>query len=109
MYAHASLLPATGCTDTVHILTAHERRCVRSTVVRGELSYVPESCPVLGSNSPRQHCQQMAPEYSKAAGNLSPLVPFYAIDCDAESNKPLCASQVSTPAVVASRPVAEHA
>ena len=37
----------------------------------------------------------MAPEYSKAAGNLSPLVPFYAIDCDAESNKQLCASQVS--------------
>ncbi|KAF8555684.1 thioredoxin-like protein [Imleria badia] len=39
------------------------------------------------------HCKQMAPEYSKAAGNLSPLVPFYAIDCDAESNKQLCASQ----------------
>lgn len=37
----------------------------------------------------------MAPEYSKAAGNLSPLVPFYAVDCDAESNKQLCASQVS--------------
>jgi len=39
------------------------------------------------------HCQRMAPEYSKAAGNLSPLVPFYAVDCDAEVNKPLCASQ----------------
>ncbi|KAI9464660.1 thioredoxin-like protein [Boletus coccyginus] len=39
------------------------------------------------------HCKQMAPEYSKAARNLSPLVPFYAIDCDAESNKQLCASQ----------------
>jgi hypothetical protein len=37
----------------------------------------------------------MAPEYSKAAGNLSPLVPFYAVDCDVESNSQLCASQVS--------------
>ncbi|KAG9313159.1 thioredoxin-like protein [Chiua virens] len=39
------------------------------------------------------HCKQMAPEYSKAAGNLSPLIPFYAVDCDAESNRQLCASQ----------------
>ncbi|KAF8141448.1 thioredoxin-like protein [Boletus edulis] len=39
------------------------------------------------------HCKQMAPEYSKASGNLSPMVPFYAVDCDAEANKPLCASQ----------------
>ncbi|KAF9224091.1 thioredoxin-like protein [Gyrodon lividus] len=39
------------------------------------------------------HCQRMAPEYSNAAGNLSPLIPFYAIDCDAELNKLLCASQ----------------
>ena len=39
----------------------------------------------------------MAPEYGKAAGSLSPLVPFYAVDCDAESNRQLCASQVSTP------------
>ncbi|KAH7890924.1 thioredoxin-like protein [Phlebopus sp. FC_14] len=39
------------------------------------------------------HCQRMAPEYSKAAGNLSPLVPFYAVDCDNELNKPLCAQQ----------------
>ena len=36
----------------------------------------------------------MAPEYSKAAGSLSPLVPFYAVDCDTESNRQLCASQV---------------
>ncbi|KIK83438.1 hypothetical protein PAXRUDRAFT_153151 [Paxillus rubicundulus Ve08.2h10] len=39
------------------------------------------------------HCQRMAPEYSSAAGNLSPLIPFYAIDCDAALNKPVCASQ----------------
>lgn len=36
----------------------------------------------------------MAPEYSKAAENLSPLIPFYAVDCDAEVNKRLCAEQV---------------
>jgi hypothetical protein len=41
-----------------------------------------------------QHCQRMAPEYSKAAENLSPLIPFYAVDCDAELNKRLCAEQV---------------
>ncbi|KAG1788443.1 thioredoxin-like protein [Suillus plorans] len=39
------------------------------------------------------HCQRMAPEYSKAAQNLSPLIPFYAVDCDAELNKWLCAEQ----------------
>ncbi|KAI6001080.1 thioredoxin-like protein [Pisolithus orientalis] len=27
------------------------------------------------------HCQRMAPEYSKAAGSLNPLVPFYAALC----------------------------
>ncbi|KAG1850928.1 thioredoxin-like protein [Suillus subluteus] len=39
------------------------------------------------------HCQRMAPEYSKAAENLSPLIPFYAVDCDAELNKRLCGEQ----------------
>jgi protein disulfide-isomerase A6 len=39
------------------------------------------------------HCQRMAPEYSKAAKGLAPLIPLYAVDCDAEKNKPLCASQ----------------
>lgn len=39
------------------------------------------------------HCQKMVPEYSKAAGSLSPLVPFYAVDCDADTNKALCAQQ----------------
>ena len=37
----------------------------------------------------------MVPEYSKAAANLSPLVPFYAVDCDADANKALCAQQAS--------------
>jgi len=39
------------------------------------------------------HCQKMAPEYSKAALGLYPLVPTYAVDCDAEKNKRLCAEQ----------------
>ena len=36
----------------------------------------------------------MAPEYSKAALGLHPLVPLYAVDCDAENNKRLCGEQV---------------
>jgi len=39
------------------------------------------------------HCQRMAPEYVKAADKLHPLVPTYAVDCDDEKNKPLCAEQ----------------
>ncbi|KAF8240236.1 thioredoxin-like protein [Tricholoma matsutake] len=39
------------------------------------------------------HCQRMAPEYSKAAKGLHPLVPLYAVDCDDEGNKRLCADQ----------------
>lgn len=39
------------------------------------------------------HCQRMVPEYSKAALGLHPLVPVYAVNCDAEKNKRLCAEQ----------------
>ncbi|KII86004.1 hypothetical protein PLICRDRAFT_144787 [Plicaturopsis crispa FD-325 SS-3] len=39
------------------------------------------------------HCQRMAPEYSRAALGLYPLVPAYAVDCDQDSNKRLCAEQ----------------
>lgn len=35
----------------------------------------------------------MAPEFSKAALGLYPLVPMYNIDCDAQKNKALCAEQ----------------
>lgn len=38
----------------------------------------------------------MAPEYSKAALGLYPLIPSYAVDCDAEKNKRLCAEQVNS-------------
>jgi protein disulfide-isomerase A6 len=36
------------------------------------------------------HCQRMAPEYSKASASANPMIPFYAIDCDEDANKPLC-------------------
>ncbi|THU97674.1 hypothetical protein K435DRAFT_965318, partial [Dendrothele bispora CBS 962.96] len=39
------------------------------------------------------HCQRMAPEYSKAALGLYPLIPTYAVNCDDEKNKRLCAEQ----------------
>ncbi|TFY70246.1 hypothetical protein EVG20_g2752 [Dentipellis fragilis] len=39
------------------------------------------------------HCQKMAPEYSKAALGLYPLIPTYAVDCDAQKNRALCAEQ----------------
>ena len=35
----------------------------------------------------------MAPELSKAALGVYPMIPFYAVDCDKESNKRLCAEQ----------------
>ncbi|KAK2467684.1 hypothetical protein APHAL10511_000278 [Amanita phalloides] len=37
------------------------------------------------------HCQKMVPEYIKAAKSLHPLLPAYAVDCDADANKRLCA------------------
>ncbi|OCH87530.1 hypothetical protein OBBRIDRAFT_796133 [Obba rivulosa] len=39
------------------------------------------------------HCQRMVPEYSKAALGVYPMIPFYAVDCDKQSNKRLCAEQ----------------
>ena len=39
------------------------------------------------------HCQRLVPEMTKAASSMDPLVPFYAIDCDADANKQLCGSQ----------------
>lgn len=41
-----------------------------------------------------QHCRNLAPEYEKTAKSFNSLVPLYAIDCDAEENKPLCGQQV---------------
>lgn len=37
------------------------------------------------------HCKNLGPEYTAAAQSLTPLIPFYAVDCDASQNKALCA------------------
>jgi protein disulfide-isomerase A6 len=37
------------------------------------------------------HCKALGPEYTAAAQSLSPLIPFYAVDCDEADNKGLCA------------------
>ncbi|CAE6355879.1 unnamed protein product [Rhizoctonia solani] len=39
------------------------------------------------------HCQRLTPEFSKAAESLSGIIPFYAVDCDAQENKQLCGEQ----------------
>ncbi|TFK75049.1 hypothetical protein BDN72DRAFT_955384 [Pluteus cervinus] len=39
------------------------------------------------------HCQRMAPELSKAALGLHPLIPTYAVNCDKDRNKKLCSEQ----------------
>ncbi|WVN85459.1 uncharacterized protein L203_100605 [Cryptococcus depauperatus CBS 7841] len=37
------------------------------------------------------HCKALGPEYTAAAQSLSPLIPFYAVDCDDQINRGLCA------------------
>jgi len=59
----------------------------RKVMKRNETSMVAFVAPWCG------HCQRMAPEYSKAALGLYPLVPTYAVDCDDDANKRLCAEQ----------------
>ncbi|KAF8585428.1 hypothetical protein K439DRAFT_1632696 [Ramaria rubella] len=39
------------------------------------------------------HCQKLVPELTRTADGLHPLVPVYAVDCDDEKNKRLCATQ----------------
>ncbi len=36
------------------------------------------------------HCQKLAPEWTRAAKAMKGVINFGAIDCDVESNKPLC-------------------
>jgi thiol-disulfide isomerase/thioredoxin len=37
------------------------------------------------------HCKSLGPEFTAAAQSLTPLIPFYAVDCDDSKNKGLCA------------------
>ncbi len=39
------------------------------------------------------HCKTLVPEYSTASDSLSPMIPFYAVDCDADENKGICAKE----------------
>lgn len=39
------------------------------------------------------YCKQAAPHWSRAAETLSPLIPFYNVDCDEDVNKGFCASE----------------
>ncbi|KAG6855649.1 hypothetical protein H0H87_012667 [Tephrocybe sp. NHM501043] len=59
----------------------------RKAMKENETSMVAFVAPWCG------HCQRMAPEYSKAAKGLHPLLPVYAVDCDAAENKRLCADE----------------
>ncbi|EKD00186.1 protein disulfide isomerase [Trichosporon asahii var. asahii CBS 8904] len=37
------------------------------------------------------HCKNLGPEFTAAAQSLSPLIPFYTVDCDEDKNRALCA------------------
>lgn len=76
-------------------LLDHIGRRICSSLVRCTCADHFDSLAPLGRLLAPQHCKSMTPEYSKAAKSLSPLVPFYAVDCDDAKNKPLCGAQVS--------------
>ncbi|EFI27320.1 disulfide isomerase [Coprinopsis cinerea okayama7 len=59
----------------------------RKAMEKPETSVVAFVAPWCG------HCQRLVPELSKAASSLAPLVPTYAVDCDDDKNKRLCAEQ----------------
>ncbi|KAK0188384.1 hypothetical protein F5146DRAFT_932995 [Armillaria mellea] len=79
--ATAAIFPAD---TTVKMLDA---KSFKKAMKANETSMVAFVAPWCG------HCQRMAPEYSTAAQGLTPLIPVYAVDCDDEKNKRLCAEQ----------------
>ena len=58
------------------------------------VTFLRENSPADTSTVFPQHCRDLAPEYEKTAKSFNSLVPLYAVDCDAEANKPLCGQQV---------------
>ncbi|KAG7093479.1 hypothetical protein E1B28_007154 [Marasmius oreades] len=68
-------------------VTMLDQKAFKKVMKADETSMVAFVAPWCG------HCQRMTPEFSKAAKNLSPLIPFYAVDCDDDQNKSLCAEQ----------------
>lgn len=79
--ASAALFPK----DT--LVKSIDEKGFRKVMKQNQTSVVAFVAPWCG------YCQRMAPEYSKAAVGLHPLVPLYAVDCDADKNKALCAEQ----------------
>lgn len=78
--------------DTLAVLD-NTGRGFRRSVVRRTYRSRYRCFPGLTHAGSYQHCQRLAPEYSKAALGLYPLVPSYAVDCDNPTNKRLCAEQ----------------
>lgn len=64
-----------------------DAKAFKKTMRENQTSVVAFVAPWCG------HCRNLAPEYEKAAKLFNGLVPLYAVDCDAEANKPLCGQQ----------------
>ncbi|KAG8921314.1 hypothetical protein FRC02_000319 [Tulasnella sp. 418] len=79
--AYAGLFPKNG---PVKML---DEAGFRKVMKQEETSMVAFVAPWCG------HCQRLTPEYSKAAKSLDPIIPLYAVDCDANENKRLCSEQ----------------
>ncbi|KAL1682378.1 thioredoxin-like protein [Schizophyllum commune] len=82
-FVSAGLFPTSG-DSKVKMLNPKE---FKKVMKEGHTSLVAFVAPWCG------HCQRLVPEYMKAAKSLDPMVPLYAVDCDAEENKRICAEQ----------------
>lgn len=66
-------------------------RCTSSTPLKPLDTHLAQM--VLFSAPWCGYCKQAAPHWSRAAETLSPLIPFYNVDCDEDVNKGFCASE----------------